>query len=222
MKRIVCSKQWKVACIAGLMIAGGATARADENDQVWLTATVKAGLTSNLTLKVASQQRWRDADHTYRHMDYGADYKINSSWSVAATFRDQMVKNKKGVWQSCSGYLFDGVHSMKGYGIELKSRMRLTYFDPHYSADCTTEFRPRFDLMPAQGLTSWKLKPYVADEIMYNLEEGHLYRNRVSVGLKCSPLKALMIDLSLMNERTETNGEWAENWNPCLAATWSF
>jgi len=204
------------------MIAGGAAANADENDQVWLTATVKAGLTSNLTIKVASQQRWRDENHYYRHMDYGANYKLNSSWSVAATFRDQAVKNKKGVWQTCSGYLFDVVNSTKAYGMELKSRMRLTYFDPHYSADCSTDFCPRFDLMPAKGFTSWKLKPYVADEVMYRMDDSNWYRNRLSFGVKCSPVKALSLDLSLMNERTETNDAWAENWNTGLVATWSF
>jgi hypothetical protein len=204
------------------MIAGGVNARADENDQAWLTGTMKAGVTSNLTLKAASQQRYRNEDHYYRHTDIGLGYKLNKRWSVSATVRDQTVKSKTGVWNNCTGYLFDVVNSTKGFGLELKSRMRLTYFDPHYSADCSSDVRPRFDLLPAKGFTSWKLKPYVADEIMYNFDDGNLYRNRLSVGLKCSPVKALSLDLSLMNEKTESNEEWAENWNACLAATWSF
>jgi hypothetical protein len=204
------------------MIAGGVAARADENDQYWLTGTVKAGITSNLTLKVASQQRYRDEDHYYRHMDYGVEYKLNKSWSAGATFRDQIVKGKSGQWQSCSGYLFDAVNSTKGCGMELKSRMRFTYFDPHHSADCSTDFRPRFDLLPARGFTAWDLKPYAAGEIMYNFDDSNLYRNRLSAGLRCNPVKALMLDLSLMHEETETNGKWAGNWNACLAATYSF
>jgi hypothetical protein len=62
----------------------------------------------------------------------------------------------------------------------------------------------------------------VADEIMYNFDDSNLYRNRLSFGLKCNPMKKLTLDLSLMNEKTETNGAWSENWNTCLAATWLF
>ena len=205
-----------LVAVCGLML------RADENDQYWLTGTLKGGLTSNLTIKVSSQQRYRDDAHYYRHMDYGADYKFNKNWSVGGTFRDQMVKSKSGQWRPTGGYLFDPVNTVKGFGAELKSRLRLTYFDPHYAADSTTDFRPRFDLLPAKGFTAWEVKPYVADEIMYNFDENNLYRNRLSFGLKCSPVKPLSLDLSLMNEKTETAGQWAENWNTCLAATWSF
>lgn len=222
MKRSGFFREWKRVCIAGLMIAGGAAGRADEKDQFWLAGMVKAGVTSNLTVKVATQQRFRDEDHYYRHVDYGAAYKLNRSWSLGATFRDQMVKNKKGEWLSCNGYLFDVVNSSRGFGLELKSRMRVTYFDPHYCADCSSDFRPRFDLLPAKGFTSWKVKPYIADEVMYNFDDSNVYRNRVWVGLKCNPVKALCLNLSLMNEKTETEGAWAENWNTCLAASWSF
>jgi hypothetical protein len=223
MRRNGCSKVWTKVCVAGLLIAGGAmAARADENDQYWLTGGIKGGLTSNLTLKVSSQQRYRDEDHYYKHMDYGVDYKLSKNWSVCGTFRDQSVKSSKGEWRTTSGYLFDVVNSTKGLGMELKSRMRFTYFDPHFCADCSTDFRPRFDLLPAKGFTLWKLKPYVADEIMYNFDDSNLYRNRLSFGLKCNPMKKLTLDLSLMNEKTETNGAWSENWNTCLAATWLF
>ncbi len=215
-------KGWTKAFIAGLMIAGGATARADENDQYWLTGGIKGRLTSNLTLKVSSQQRYRDEDHYYKHMDYGVDYKFNKNWSVCGTFRDQSVKSSKGEWRSTNGYMLDAINTVKGFGAELKSRLRFCYFDPNYTADATTDFRPRFDLMPAKGFTAWKVKPYVADELMYNFDDSNLYRNRLSFGVKSNPIAALSLDLSIMNEKTEKDEQWAENWNTCLAATWSF
>ncbi len=222
MKRNGCSKGWTKACIAGLMIAGSAIVRADENDQTWLTATVKGSLNDNLSLKFSGQNRYRDDDHYYRHFDYSAEYKMTKSWSVAGIYRDQIVKSKSGQWRTTAGYMLDINNSMKQFGMELKSRMRFTYFDPHYAADSTTDFRPRFDLLPAKGFTAWSLKPYVADEMMYNFDESNFYRNRLSFGLKFNPASPLTIDLSLMHEVTETNEKWAENWNPCLAATYSF
>lgn len=222
MKRNGCSNVWIRACIAGLLITGSVAARADENDQTWLTATVKGGLNDNLSLKFSGQNRYRDDDHYYRHFDYGIEYKVTKSWSVTGTYRDQIVKSKTGQWRTTAGYMLDINNSLKQFGAELKSRLRFTYFDPRYDADSTMDFRPRFDLLPAKGVTAWDVKPYVADEMMYNFDESNFYRNRLSFGLRCAPIKPLTVDLSLMQEVTETDEKWAENWNPCLAATWSF
>ena len=57
---------------------------------------------------------------------------------------------------------------------------------------------------------------------MYNLDEYLLYRNRLSFGLKCKPLKQLSLNLFVMQERTEKSHEWVENWNSGLSATLSF
>lgn len=209
-------------CVAGLVIAGAVFVRADENDQYWLTGTVKYKMTDHVSFKIAEQTRYKDEDHTYRHTDLGLGYSLNESWTVGGAFRYVEKKNKSGAWQGCDGYLLDLVHKAKRYGVQLKSRMRLSYFDPNYNADCSTDFRPRFDLSPASGFTKWKLAPYLADEVMFDLEEKDLYRNRVIVGLKARPVKQLSLDLFLMQECTKKNNRWAENWNSGLAATLSF
>jgi hypothetical protein len=211
----------KKICAAGLLIAGSAVF-ADENDQVWMTGTVKYKLNDPVSIKFARQVRWKNEDHYYSHTDLGIGYALNKGWSVGGAFRYIEKKNKRGAWQSCDGYLLDLVHKAKGRGLHVKSRLRLSYFDPNYNADCSTDFRPRFDLSPANGFTEWKLKPYVADEVMFDVEEKNLYRNRLIVGLKAQPFKSLSLDIFVMQERTETGGDWAENWNSGLAATVSF
>lgn len=208
--------------VAGLMIAGGIQVAADEQDQTWLTGTIKGELIDGVSLKVAEQIRYKDETRCYRHTDLGIGYKLSKSWSVCGTFRTVEKKNKADEWQGCNGAMLDLVHQVKGYGVQLKSRLRLSYFDPDDPADCSTDVRPRFDLMPATGLSAWRLKPYLADEIMVDLEEKNLYRNRMIVGLRASPAKTLSLDLFVMQECTEKNSRWAENWNSGLTVTLNF
>jgi hypothetical protein len=217
------SNVWTMGCIAGLLIAGGALkARADENDQFWLTGGVKYKMTDQVSLKVAEQIRFKDETFYYRHTDLGLGVKLTANWSAAGTFRLVEKKNKAGEWQRCTGYLLDATYVASGWGAELKSRMRLAVFDPQYDADCSTDIRPRFDLSPAKGCTAWKLKPYIADELMVSLDEGNLYRNRVIVGLNAMPHKHLSLNLFMMNEQTESGDKWSGNWNAGLAATLNF
>ncbi len=222
MKWNTVSNVWMKGCVAGLMIAGAASAGADENDQAWLTGGVKYTLTDQLSLKAAEQARFRDESQYYRHTDLGVGYKMSRSWSAAGTFRLLDKKSSSGDWKRSNGYLLDVIHTAGVLGAELKSRMRLAVFDPQYDADSTSDLRPRFDLSPAKALTGWKLKPYVADELMVSLDERELYRNRLIAGLKCRPCSHLALDLFVMNEQTEKNEKWSENWNTGLAATLSF
>lgn len=217
------SNVWNMGCIAGLVIAGVASGvRADGNDQVWLTGAVKYGLTEQVSIKVAEQIRFKDETFCYHHTDLGIGYEMNQNWTALAVIRTVEKKNTAGQWKRCDGTLLDLIHTAKRFGAELKSRMRLAYFDPRYDADCSADLRPRFDLGPAKGFTRWKLKPYVADEIMFNIDDRNLYRNRVIAGLKAKPHAYLSMNLFIMDEQTETNGRWVENWNVGMAATLAF
>lgn len=53
MKRNLIPRGWKTACIAGLVIAGGAVATGDENDPPWLTGTVQGKMTDHLPFEVS-------------------------------------------------------------------------------------------------------------------------------------------------------------------------
>lgn len=222
MKKNGTGERFKKIWLTGLFVAASAAGQADENDQIWMTGAVKDKVTERVFLKAAEQIRYKDEGRYYNHADLGIGYVLNKEWAFAGTFRYIEKKSKTGVWQSCDGYLLDLKHKAKGRGMHLKSRFRFSYFDPNYSADCSTDFRPRFDLSPASGFTQWKLKPYLAEELMFDLEEKNLYRNRLIVGLKATPARQLSLDLFVMQERTENNGSWSENWNSGLSATFSF
>lgn len=223
MKWIGVIKGCEKRCIAGLLIAGAAWGMADENDTVWMGGSVQWKATAHGSLKVAEQTRFKDETQYYKHTDLTAGYSFNTTWAIHATYRATEKKvGKRGNWEECDGYLLDVIHSTGKWGAVLKSRMRLAHFEPDYDADCSSDFRPRFDLLPAKGCTAWMLKPYVADEVMFRLEGGDLYRNRLSVGLKASPVSHLSVNVFVMQECTESGDKWSENWNTGLAATLSF
>ncbi|MGE4487980.1 MAG: DUF2490 domain-containing protein [Kiritimatiellales bacterium] len=225
------SKVWKTFAGTIVIVAAGLTGTADENDQYWMTGSLSGKLTDKITVKIAGQTRFKDETHYYRHTDFGLSFKLGKGWSISPTFRD--VEQKTGGsdnWKSQSGYILDfsNKYKVNAIGMALSSRFRFCNFDNNYNDDSSTDFRPKFTVSSAKGYTSWKLTPYIADEIMYKFDETGknegLYRNRVSVGMKFSPIKNLSLDLSIMNEQTESksNSQWAENWNTCLSAGYKF
>lgn len=222
MKRNAFTHSLTKICIATLIVTGASQAFSGEKDQAWMTLGLKYGVTDKIKLKVAEQIRYKDEHEYYKHTDLGVDYKFNKTWTLGALYRLQRVDKGSATDQRCDGICVDLTHTAKGHGLQLKSRMRMTYADPDYDAECSSDFRPCFTLSPIKGFTSLNLKPFVADEMMYNFDDQNIYRNRISGGLTLKPTDFCSLKLFLMNENTESNDEWADNWNYGLSATFSF
>ena len=198
---------------------------ADEKDQYWMTGGVSWKIDDDFSFKFSNQIRIRDEDFYYNHTDVGVGYNISKNWNVVPTYRHQRSKNGKGDWKTTNGYMLDINNSVNAFELELKSRMRLAYFHPREAnKDSSTEARPRFELLPAKGFTQFDIKPYIADEMMYNFDEHKFFRNRFSVGVKFKPVKELSMDVFVMNEQNRNDGvsRWEEQWNCGFAGTVSF
>ncbi|MFA5689551.1 MAG: DUF2490 domain-containing protein [Kiritimatiellales bacterium] len=198
---------------------------ADENDQYWVTPAVSWKIDDEFSLRVSQQFRWRDGEFYYSETDFSAGYKLSKNWNIVPIYRHQRSKNDAGDWKTTNGYLLDVNNSLKVRELELKSRFRLAYFDSREShKDSSTEVRPKFALLPKTGLTKLDVKPYIADEMMYDFCEHNFFRNRFSIGVEFKPAKPLSMDLFVMNEQNSKDGEknWTGHWNCGIGATYSF
>lgn len=219
-KRIV--NLWKKGLIAGLVVIGAISGRADEQDQFWLTGAMKWTATKQLALTFAEQARFKDETYFYRHTDFGGCYAFNKAWAVAPKFRLCTKRNAAGDWRDLDGYLVDTVNRSSIKNVALTTRIRLAYVHPDDSSDDILDIRPKLVISPVKGYSEWNIKPYVADELMYNVEEDSLHRNRLSVGFKTKPASMLLMQLFVMQECLKKDDEWAERWNAGLDATLLF
>jgi hypothetical protein len=215
------------------MMVGAVAAKAwdSEENQVWLQASAETAIytsvktvvaedgtttekaSDKLKLKVAQEIRFKDSgsDEFYHHTDFTLSYLLGDGWSVAGIYRYQDKERTNGEWLADNMGLFDLCKKQVFAGVELTGRARLTYTDKRSTDDDPWEIRPRLEVAPAKGWTSWKLKPYLADEMMYDLSEDRFYRNRIYAGLKAAPVKKLCTNLFVMQDNTESSaGDWKE------------
>ncbi len=86
------------------------------------------------------------------------------------------------------------------------------------------DFRPKFTLLTNDAWTKAKLKPYVADEMMFDLNDGRLYKNRLSVGIGSTIYNKVAIGIFIMQEMTEDSitHDWSEAYNIGLNTHFKF
>lgn len=213
--------------MATTIIASAATSQAWDasENQIWLDGSVCGKVLDKLTLKMTEQMRYKNEGdfYYYHHSDVMLTYTMTKNWSIAPGFRHMSSANAKQVWSDKEMYHLNLNHKVSMLGVDLKSRFRLTYTDAD-KTDYLADVRPEFTLTPSKGFTGWKLMPFLSDEIMYNLNEVHLYRNRASTGLMLSPMKGLSLKLFVMHENTQKTeeGDFNENFNYGVFAGYKF
>ena len=212
--------------IALFMMALTARAWDGSENQLWMNGDVSGKLAEKVSLKLSEQIRYVEEGDlfSYKHTDLCATYGFSTAWKFSAGFRHIYTRKSAAAdWTNKEMVHFNAINTLPVAGLDFKTRMRLCYTEAD-NTDYLMDVRPEFCLMPTKGFTDWKLKPYLSDEIFYNLNETHLYRNRVSVGLNLSPIKSLSLKFFIMHENTQKTEEkdFNENFNYGLFAGYKF
>ena len=195
-------------------------------NQIWLDGSVSGTLAENLSMKLSEQLRYKEEGdfYCYKHTDLCAAYKFAKPLTFSVGYRHiTTLKNASSDWGIKEMYHINAINTLAFAGMDFKTRMRVCYTEAD-GTDYLMDLRPEFCLMPSKGFTGWKLKPYLSDEIMYNLNEAHLYRNRVNVGITMTPTASLSLKLFLMHENTQKteSADFNENFNYGLFASYKF
>lgn len=190
-----------------------------------LDGSVKGSLTESTTLKLAENLRYTNEGqfHYYSHTELEFNWKFAENWELAPAFRYITVRTQETEWQSIPMWMFHLNNTAHLNRIDIKTRLRFTHAVLD-DLDDLTDFRPKFTLQPGVGLTQWEIKPYLADELIYNFQDHRFYRNRISGGVKLRPVKPLALDLFIMQELTRigSQNDWTERYNFGLSAAIRF
>lgn len=211
MKQNGCSKVWKIACIAGLLIAGGAMARGEAGDnQAWMQIWVSGQLTDTVGIKLTRENRYRDTDedkYFYGYTDIALPVKLNKNWSLTPAVR-LITTLRGGEWRDDLMPHISLNNKTTLGSVTMKNRMRLVKMDKEATDADPIQYRHRIDLMPAKSWTDWKLTPYVAEEVFYDFDEYQVNKFRTYAGMTFVPVKKVSMDLYVMREDTKKLGDW--------------
>ncbi|MBN2685022.1 MAG: DUF2490 domain-containing protein [Pontiellaceae bacterium] len=219
-------KTTRIAIIALLMSTAGAKAWDAEENQIWMDGSISRKVAEKLNLKLSEQMRYKDEGifYCYKHTDLCAAYTLNKAWQISSGFRHITTrKSNTSDWATKEMFHVNLINTLPLGGVDFKTRLRCCYTEAD-NTDYLMDVRPEFCFMPKKGFTDWKLKPYLSDEIMFNLNEAHLYRNRVNIGLTLAPTANLSLKLFVMHENTQKTEEkdFNENFNYGLFASYKF
>lgn len=192
-------------------------------NQTWIDFSITGKLTDKIAVSYAENLRYieKDFEYVYRHSDLKIGFKIDKYWTLSPAFR--YVTKYNGETETSTPCWYINIDNKSSYkNISLLSRLRIFYGDASASDD-TIDARPKFVLSPKKGWTNYNIKPYVADELFFDLHSGNdFYRNRLSAGVKISPIPQGTLSAFLMHQYTETSGSWHEVYNMGIGAALKF
>ncbi len=198
----------------------------DITDNVlWLEGAVRGKLAESVTLGINEQMRYLETGgfQYYRHTELSVDWAFARQWSIAPAYRHIMARSRNSGWIAQPMWQLN-LNNKTAWGLaEFRTRLRITYIHLD-QLDDLTDFRPKVTLLPFQGWTAWNTRPYLSDELIYNFEDNLIYRNRLSIGIRATPLDPLDLEAFLMQELTRpgAKNEWQERFVIGAKATLSF
>jgi hypothetical protein len=143
----------------------------------------------------------------YAHSDIGFKYKINTKFTLNINFREVFEK-KDGVW--VSEHRPHGTIStkMKLGNFNISARSRIEY-RLKQNKDAIFRNRDMITLKSGREFTSFKLIPYIADEIFYDFEKKELNRNRAYIGFSIKSFQSFTPTVYLMKQSNYKENAWS-------------
>ena len=202
----------KCLCL-GVVLAGllGSAACGEAGDnQAWIRFWVLGNINDRVGVKLAREDRYRDSaaeKYYYGYTDISVPVKLDDQWTLAPAVR--VIRTLRGgEWKDDLMPHLTLFNKTTVGPVLLKNRMRLVRTDKEDSNVDPVQYRHRLDIVSANGWSSWKFKPYVADEVFYDFTDRDLNQNRAYAGLLFSPVHKVSFDLYVMREDTKKENEW--------------
>ncbi len=174
--------------------------------ELWPQIEIKGKATDNLTWKLVSECRVTGADaELYQGwLEARLDWKA-MPWLILSPYY-RITRNLKGnIWQSEYRPILAATLSqgLRGVQVDIRNRIEYRIFEntnaSRYRARITTKL-PQF--------SSLNLRPYLGDEIFYDMELERLNKNWVIMGLHYTAKSRFKLEFNYMFQNSLKNEEW--------------
>ncbi len=195
----------------GLFLAAAPAFAYDDGDfQVWNTDTqeLKAGEHAKMTLE--EEFRWGGSaqDFYYQHYDLGYVHSLNRNVDLGINYC-QIYEKKNGDFKEENQPHLNAVikFAMHGFKFEDRNRFQFRHFD--YAKDFW-QYRNKFTVKFPWSFTKASLRPYLADEIYLDLNDGEFSRNRFFSGLAMNITGDIQAEVYYLLQSSKSSGRWTD------------
>jgi hypothetical protein len=200
---------------AGLLMAVTATqalAFGEGDSQLWLAGGAETGAGKDVRVGFESGARWGDSmsDYFYQNNEVFVSWKVASWFDAAASF-EYITQEKSGRW--LEEQVPKVTVQIKGDAgpFVLSNRSRLEYRIREAASD-DWRYRDRLRLQLAKGLSAFKIRPYIEDEIYLPLDDEQQFNeNRASAGIAIEPHSRVKVELYYMARSTLKDDAWTDS-----------
>ena len=199
-----------IACL-GVMTGLAAFASDDGDWQFWSLGGMQVNLSESW--KAGLEQQFRLGDNMvklyYRYTDFGIAWRA-TPWFILGCDYAQIYEKREGDWKEENRPHLNGTFkwSWREFGFEDRHRIERRIRE---GRENIWMYRNNLSSMIPLKWTRWEIRPYVADEIFFILDEGELYRNRLTAGFKGQLVHYLWVDIYYLWQSSEKG----ENWIDC-------
>lgn len=191
------------------MLTSGICFAVDDNDfQYWSSASLSFDIHKDWKAIVAEEFRFGESvGNLYlHHTDVGFVYSGLADWlDLGFNYRQVYGKDLSGSWTEEHRPHLNATLKGNLLGIDFADRSRFEYRD-RQNKDDGWLYRNKFTLKFPVELTSLKLKPYIADEVFFILDEADYTANRLYAGFSINLAKNLKGDIFYMWQTTRVSG----------------
>ncbi|MFT6333022.1 MAG: hypothetical protein ACJAW3_001372 [Lentimonas sp.] len=130
---------------------------------------------SDFTTSFESDYRYNESELGHRHYDLGIKIPFLESWSASINYRSvYKYKSKNNKWKLEKRPHISLQKNFNSKFVKFQLRTRQEY---RYKADGSQSIRNRSRLMIKSNKAIFKLKPFIGNEIFYDMDENKYNKN---------------------------------------------
>jgi hypothetical protein len=197
-----------IICL-GLFIASESLAE-DGDWQLWNTESIEGAFAEDWKVKLEEEFRIGDnmEELYYHHTDGGLNYKLTDLFSVSLNYR-QIFEKTKEEWKEENRPHINGTIKWKWQDFALEDRNRFEY-RIRAGKENVWRYRNRFAITFPVKRAKFDIKPYLADEVFLDLDEGEFSRNRLYAGIEAKLMKHLGADIFYLWQTSKKDKDWID------------
>lgn len=200
------------AIIAFVLLSNVCFGSASQGFQYWNSDDITFDINKDWQFTVSQEERLCNGGGNlyYEHTDFGFMRKNVTPWlDLGFNYRLIYEKNNADHMKPENYPYVDTILKTKFFGCDLSDRSRIAFRD-RTNQDDLWQYRNKITLKFPVELTSWKLQPFISEELFFDLEQQGLYKSWFIPGFNFPVSKNLTCEISWLWQVRQAQPHWED------------